>query len=104
MVPPDRRPPPRPGSGHDIPLDQQPEKRAVRHHPGVDGAPAPPPKRTQTLPGGIPAMVSPPLPPELRPTAPAAALQAPTLRATPAAGLPVVHVEDAAEGPPSASL
>lgn len=88
MVPP--RPPPKP----DRPpaLDQQPERGSVRHS-GVDGVPmAPPVPRKLTSPGGfsIPQ-------PDLLKTERAPRLDAPTVRATPAGGIPAQSPEDAAQ-------
>jgi len=69
MAPPDRRPPPLPDRGPA--LDQQPERKNVRH-PAVDGVAQSPPIRKGTLPGGLTAIPHPPaLPSEHAPTVPA---------------------------------
>jgi hypothetical protein len=71
MAPPPN-PPRRPGSSPELQgiiTPDQPERGAVRNHPGVDGAPiAPPVPRKLTSPGGF---VIPRLPGELSPTLPA---------------------------------
>lgn len=68
-------PPRRPGSSPElqgIVTPDQPERGAVRHHPGVEGAPQPPPLRRGTLPGGMSAIPqAPAVPGELAPTLPA---------------------------------
>lgn len=71
----DRRPPPLPRQPSSpelvgIVTPDQPERGAVRHHPGVEDAPQAPPQRRGTLPGGmaaIPALTS----GEFAPTLPA---------------------------------
>lgn len=79
MSPPDK--PRRPGSSPEFPRTitgaEQPERHAVRHHPGVDGAPQPLPVRSPTLTG----MPAPAAPGSVPPPAPAVPLEyAPTKR------------------------
>jgi hypothetical protein len=102
----DRRPPPLPAKQPKaIAGDEQPDRRAVRHHPGLEGADQAPPQRSITL-NGIQA---PKLPGELAPTMPAPSTTADTRRpATPAEGIPirpqVVAMETSPGGQPGASL
>lgn len=120
MTPPDPPRRPRAPSSPELPRTitgaEQPEQRAVRHHPGLEGNPQELPKRSATL-TGLPA--PPPLPGELSPTlkAPANPLRRDTIRRpTPpstailARRTPVPPSDDppapadAATGPLSASL
>jgi hypothetical protein len=81
-------PPPRHPSRPEITLDEQPERGAVRHHPGREGADQPPPARRQTLAGGMSAIpMPPPLPLEVARTVRAPSTTTATVRETPAAGV-----------------
>lgn len=106
MTPPQEPKPPRPRqpSAGDLPRADvdKPVGVAAEEQRRFD---RPPPKRSQTLPG-IPRLATPPLLPlEHRPTAPAAALSASTLRApTPATGTRIPVGQTPASGQPAGSL
>jgi hypothetical protein len=85
------KPPRRPGSKPDLQgiiTPDQPERAAVKHHPGVDGAVQPVPRKL-TAPGGfsIPQ-------PDLLKTERAPRLDAPTVRATPVSGTPAQRPDE----------